>query len=77
MKFYPLPKASLSSMAICCFCFPWYSLSQSTCGQRLVSHGAYARAELEEDRRLIERVTGEIKSGQFSSSPLFGGIEGT
>lgn len=35
------------------------------------------RAELEEDRRLIERVTGEIKSGQFSASPLFGGIDGT
>ena len=35
------------------------------------------RAELEEDRKLIERVTDEIKSGKFSSSPLFGGIEGT
>jgi hypothetical protein len=35
------------------------------------------RAELEEDRRLIERVAGEIKSGQFASSPLFGGTAGT
>jgi hypothetical protein len=35
------------------------------------------RAELEEDRKLIERVAGEIKSGQFSSTPLFGGIAGT
>lgn len=34
-------------------------------------------AELEEDRELIDRVIREIKSGQFSSSPLFGGIDGT
>ena len=35
------------------------------------------RAESEEDRKLIERVIDELKSGHFSSSPLFGGIDET